>query len=81
MWGVVAKQALRWIGPSVLLWFAGDAAEKAADAVGTNLVTPTTQVLGVNTDGSDDWRVNMVSLGLVAMALAYAYGKIFGSDV
>ena len=81
MWPQIAKLAVRWLAPSVLIWIGGDAVEKSATAVGENLVTPATDVLGVNQDGTNDWRINLVSIGLVSMALSYAYGKIFGKDV
>lgn len=81
MYAQAAKLLARWIAPSVLMWFAGDAVEKSAEAIGENVIQPTTQLLGVNPDGSEDWRVNIVALGLIGMVVAYVYGKIFGKDV
>ena len=81
MYPTLAREAVRFFGPLLFMWFGSEAVEKSAEAIGENVTQPTTQLLGVNPDGSEDWRVNIVSLGLMGMVVAYAYGRIFGKDV
>ena len=81
MYPTLAREAVRFFGPLLFMWFGSEAVEKSAEAIGENIIEPTTQVLGVNEDGSESWRINLVSIGFVAMLIAYAYRQIFGADV